>query len=125
MYVTNGDLWRVLHDPVQLVRHNPSCGARHSRSEAPCPGKVGARVGTDRAAAIHAPAAAAMTFGVLGNHLRFEAEPPHPRPPQIIHHPMSRQRSRRLPSGLRGSGLTSITTSTRSMRPRGHLRLDA
>jgi hypothetical protein len=66
-----------------------------------------------------------MTFGVLGNHLHLEAEPPHPRPPQIIHYPLSDQRSR-PPSGLRGSGgLTSISTSTRSMRLRGHLRLDA
>ena len=77
----------------------------------------------DRAAAIHAPAtAAAWASIVLGHHLRLEAEPPHPRSPQTIHHPMSCQRSRRFFSGLGGSGgLTSITTSTRSGRPRGHV----
>ncbi len=36
----------------------------------PYPGKVGARVRADRAAAIHAPAAAAWASGVLGNHPR-------------------------------------------------------
>ena len=35
-------------------------------------------------AALHAPAAASMTFGVLGNHPRLLAGPPHPRPPSPI-----------------------------------------
>ena len=47
----------------------------------PCPSKVGAR---RPRSAIHAPAAAAMASIVLGNHLRFEGEPPHPRPPSPV-----------------------------------------
>ncbi len=69
----------------------------------PYPGKGGARVRPDRAAAIHVPATASMTFGVLGNHLRLEAKPPHPSPSQTIHHHIPRHRSRRYFSGFRGS----------------------
>ncbi len=77
------------------VHHNGICRARHSRSQAPlpCPGKGGARVRADRAAAIHAPAAAA---GVCMG----PREPPAPRSRSATSQALPDNPSPHVPSAL-------------------------